>query len=436
MSTAIYRTSSANAYDNSIRNIASRYTDLSALQENLTSGKRVVRPSDDPTSAAMAERAMTRLSRIATDQRALESQKNAITVAESTLGSVTDALQRFRELLVSAGNGANSSNERKIIAGELQGLREQIFALANTKDSNGLPLFGALASALEPFVGPTAQPQDYTFLGLPGQTAASDVAIPFALDGDAAFMLEPSRDGAFNVTTSSIPSDRTLTTNQVAVTNLATVKATAAASAAVPSPNNALYPTYTLNFITVDSATTPGTTTATYSITETPSVTPLGAPAPFPNVTVSYPTGTSFNVVDIPGMSLTIQGTPANGDTVTLQPSPSVFSVMDDAIRDIGSATTNSTAAQAVAQALHNIDIGMKNITAVRGQAGELLNRADRISTLQEGRSLQVEADRSRAEDLDMVQGISDFNNLQTGYSAALQTYAKVQQLSLFDYIR
>ncbi len=38
MSTALFRTSSANAYDNSIRNIANRYTDLSALQENLTSG--------------------------------------------------------------------------------------------------------------------------------------------------------------------------------------------------------------------------------------------------------------------------------------------------------------------------------------------------------------------------------------------------------------
>jgi len=432
MSTALFRTSSANAYDNSIRNIANRYTDLSALQENLTSGKRVVRASDDPTSAAIAERSLTRLSRIATDQRALESQKSAITVAESTLGSVTDALQRFRELVVSAGNGVNSSGERQAIAGELQGLRDQIFALANTEDSNGLPLFNALGSALKPFVGPNPQPQDYTFNGLPGQTPASAVAIPFTLDGDAAFMLNPSRDQVFNVKVSTIPTSHSLATENVNVTNTATVAATANAAAA--PPNNVSYPSYSLAFTSVTSAL--GTTTAEYSITETPSVTPLGAPAPFANATVSFPTGSTFDITGVPGMSLTITGTPAVGDTITIDPSPSIFSVMDDAIRDIGSATTNSTAAQAVAQALHNIDIGMKNITAVRGQAGELLNRADRISTLQEGRSIQVEADRSRAEDLDMVQGISDFNNQQTGYSAALQTYAKVQQLSLFDYIR
>jgi flagellar hook-associated protein 3 FlgL len=36
---------------------------------------------------------------------------------------------------------------------------------------------------------------------------------------------------------------------------------------------------------------------------------------------------------------------------------------------------------------------------------------------------------------MDMVKGISDFNNLQTGYQAALQTYAQVQKLSLFNFI-
>ena len=41
----------------------------------------------------------------------------------------------------------------------------------------------------------------------------------------------------------------------------------------------------------------------------------------------------------------------------------------------------------------------------------------------------------SRAEDLDMIKGISDFENQQTGYQAALQTYASVQKLSLFNYI-
>ena len=84
---------------------------------------------------------------------------------------------------------------------------------------------------------------------------------------------------------------------------------------------------------------------------------------------------------------------------------------------------------------MHNIDIGMSRVSSVRGQAGELLNRADRIADNQSKRSIQLEGARSRAEDLDMIKGISDFQNQQTGYQAALQSYAQVQRLSLFNFI-
>lgn len=437
--TSFSRLGSANMYDSAIRNISSRQTNLSNLQENLTSGKRVVRASDDPTSAAIAERALTRISRIATDQRALASQKGAITQAESTLGDVTEALQRFRELTVSAGNGTHSSSDRQSIAAEMRGLRDQIYALANRQDSNGLPLFSALGSALQPFVGPQATAPDYTFNGLPGQSAGSEVSIPFTLDGDSAFMHQPARDGVFNATVTNTVSGaitgRTLSTSGVVVTDSAAVAATAAAATtAIPSVP---FPTYTIQFTGIDTTTTPGTTAATYSIIETPSVNPIGAPAAFTPVTVSYPTGTAANieVTAIPGLKFTITGTPAMDDNVTIDASPSIFSVMDDAIRDIGQASNKNDASQAVSQALHNIDIGMARVSAVRGQAGDLLNRADRISGNQEKRSIEMEADRSRAEDLDMIQGISDFQNQQTGYQAALQTYAQVQKLSLFNYI-
>ena len=74
----------------------------------------------------------------------------------------------------------------------------------------------------------------------------------------------------------------------------------------------------------------------------------------------------------------------------------------------------DNAAAQAMSQALFNFDIGIKRISAVRGRAGDLLNRA---------------------EDLDLIKGVADFQNQQTGYSAALQSSAQVQKLSLFNYI-
>ena len=421
MSSATFsRLGSANTYDNALRNLTTRQTSLANLQENLTSGKRVVRPSDDPTGAAQAERAQTRLERVKTDQRALEAQRNSITAAEGTLGDITDALQSFRELTVSAGNAAFTPAERRSVALQLTGLRDQIFALANRTDSNGLPLFSALGSALAPFVGPQTPPQDYTFQGLPGQAASSEVTIPFSLDGDSAFMHQPKRDGVYNVTLTSttgiIPNSRSLQTNNVTISDSTLVNGSA----------------YSLAITAVDSTTVPGTTTVTYDVTETPAV-----GGPFVGLTASYPSAQpgSIVVTAMPGLAMTITGTPEVGDTITVDTSPSIFSVLDDAIRDIGGAGNGNAASQAVSQTLHNIDIGMERVSAVRGRAGDLLNRADRITANQEKRSVQLEADRSRAEDLDMIQGIADFQNQQTGYQAALQSYAQVQKLSLFNYI-
>ncbi len=408
------RLGSANSYDLAVRNISGRQTALSNLQANLTSGKKIVQTADDPTGAAQAERALTRISRIATDQRALESQRNAVAMAESTLGDVTDALQSFRELVVSAGNGAFSAAERKSVAIQLTGLRDQIISLANRKDTNGLPLFSALGSALTPFVGPNNSGPDYTFDGLPGQAASSEVGIPFALDGNRAFMLNE-----VYTTTSNTPTTGGLQQSiQTTVTDPASVTGEA----------------YTVTFTSFSGLGEPiGSVHALYDITGIP-------PSTFSltgqqSASFSMIAPRNVPITGIPGISMTITGDIVAGDTISVSSPQSVFSVMDTAILEISSASNSATASDAVAKALGNIDISMERVSAVRGQAGDLLNRADRISDTQTKRSIQLEADRSRAEDLDMIKGISDFNNQQTGFSAALQTYAQVQKLSLFNFI-
>lgn len=416
MSNNFYRLGTANMYDNALRNLGSRQTTLSNLQENLTSGKRVVRASDDPVSAAQAERSINRLARIQTEQRALETQRNAVAQAESALGDAIGLVQNFRELTVSAGSATLTPNDRVTIANQLQGLREQILEVANRKDTNGIPLLGALGSALAPFLGPLTSTPDYSFAGLPGQTASTGVTIPGTLDGDSAFMFDPQRDGVYNAAVSAIPNDRQLTTTAI----------TPVDKSLITGDN------YTITFSAVGPGATVGTSTATYTLTNT-TTGAVSAPVTVPDYPSDKPV--TIAVADIPGLSFNITGNPANGDTITMQPAPSMFSTLDSAIRDIRSAPNSNAAIQAVGQALGNMDIGLERLHNMRGYAGELLNRADRITGDQEKRSVQLEGDRSRAEDLDMIQGISDFQNQQVGYEAALKSYAMVQKLSLFNFI-
>ncbi|MBV8379624.1 MAG: flagellar hook-associated protein 3, partial [Paucibacter sp.] len=84
---------------------------------------------------------------------------------------------------------------------------------------------------------------------------------------------------------------------------------------------------------------------------------------------------------------------------------------------------------------LRDLDAVMGNIENVRSQVGTAMNNLDSSETRISSTKEYNQEQQSNAQDLDMVQGISDFQNQQTGYQAALQTYAMVQRMSLLNYI-
>ena len=420
MANTFTRMGTANTYDNAMRTLQARQSQLSDQQTKLTAGKRVVRPSDDPTSAAQAERAQTRIARITVEQRALEVQKSAITLGESTLGDSTLLLQQFRDLLVQAGGGVNSPTERETIAKQLIGLRDELLSLANRKDANGMPLFHGLGSTSAPFENSadgTPPDPDYSFNGLAGQMAGNQVAIPFTLDGRATWMDVPESNGVFRVSLGAGNTGQAYT--DVGLVKNASLMATEGTD-------------FTIAF-NVDAAT--GVTTFS-STNNTTGVTTAGQP---------YTPG---QTVTLGGISMVIKGVPKNGDTLEVNPTvpddrPSVFGVMDRAIAGMfapgsttkGAASTDANFNHEQAIALAQIDTSLEKISASRGQAGDLLTRADRITDNQSVRTVQSKTDLSNAEDLDIIAAIADQKNQQTAYQAALQSYASIQKLSLFNYI-
>lgn len=394
------RLGTANAYDNALQNLLVRQSDLSGQQEKLTSGKNINRPSDDPTGAAVAERALTRITRVATEQRALDVQRNAITMAESTLGDAGELVQKIRELAVAAANGGYNTTNRTTIADQMRGLRDQLFSLANRADSNGIPLFGGLGSSGTPFTDATT---GVTFNGIAGQRASTEITLPSAMDGQAIWMNVPSGNGTFNVTLGA-----------------ANTGSGWAEPGQVVSPGALTGDNYDVIFNVAGPVTT-------YDVVDTTTSTTVSSAQPYVN----------GQAIQFAGMSFVAHGAPANGDVLQVSASTpiTVFKALDDAIASITNAPGDNKLSQAVALALTQIDSSMDRIQAARGQAGDWLNRGDSIENTQKGRTIQLNADKTKAEDLDMVKGISDFQKLNTGYQTALQSYAQIQKLSLFNFI-
>ncbi len=398
---SIPRLGTANMYDRTVNNLSERQAKMVQLMEATTSGLRVVRASDDPVAAAQAERARTRMDRTDADKRALDAQVSIITQGEAALGSANTALQEFRSLVLNAGNGTYTQTERDALVAQMTSLRDQIANYANRTDSNGLALFRGLGSAEQPLQGGS-------FLGQSGQTSSGANGIANTLDGVAAFMNVPTGNGVLAV-------NQGATNTGKAWTDIGQINDPAAAAAAATT-----VPPISIAF----SVAADGTTT--YSIAG-------GAAVPYK----------SGETISVAGMGLTITGAPADGDSFTIGASErsDLFSVLDEAINVVrtgvnpNGSTASGSLSHGIAKALAEIDTGMNRMQTVRSFAGDLLNRAETLTNQFSAKSLLLEADRSAAEDVDMITALSELKTLQTNHSAALQSYAQIQKLSLFDYI-
>ena len=395
------RIATANAFDTGIDTLSRRQAELGALQDQLTTGKRVQRASDDPAAAARAERALASIGRSETSQRAVDASRVLMTQAESTLGDAGGLLQRARELMVAAGNASYGDAERKGIADELQSLRDQLLSLANAGDGAGTYLFGGQGSTQKPFVDTATGVQ---YVAADGEMRTEHpTGLPLTTDGEAAWLEARTGNGVFVTTAAPGVLNATIDSGQVA------------------DPSALTGSDYTLQFSVAGGATT-------YAV--------LRDGLPTAVVAAPYVSGQE---ITIDGMSVSVSGTPANGDQFQIAPSTptlGVFAALDQAIAGLKTTgRTGSQIAQANGDSLRDIDAVLANLQTARAAAGAVLNRIDSETDRLDGQKLASTTERSNAEDVDMVHAISDFQSRQSGYDAALKSYAMVQRLSLFQYV-
>lgn len=135
------RISTQMMYQQNMRGITDSQSKWMSYGEQMSTGKRVNRPSDDPIAASQA--VVLSQAQAQNDQfklaRSFATQK--VSLEENILGQVTIALQAAQEKIVYAGNGTLSDSDRNSLATDLQGIRDQLMNLANSTDGNGRYIF-------------------------------------------------------------------------------------------------------------------------------------------------------------------------------------------------------------------------------------------------------------------------------------------------------
>ncbi|MBL8349453.1 MAG: flagellar hook-associated protein FlgL [Burkholderiaceae bacterium] len=397
------RVSTANRYETAVDNLQRRQRDMAEAQTAMTNGKRINRPSDDPTGAARAERAYISGERIASEQRSLAASRHAMTLTEAALGQAGELLQGARDTLVAAGNGSYSAAERASQANQLAQLRSQLLALANQGNGAGGYLFGGQGATTIPFLDTAAGVQPAA-TGGQSELSTAD-AMPITVDGQTIWLAARSGNGVF------------VSAAAAANTGSGWIDAGTVTDPAAITGND-----YTIDFFDHNGV-------LSYTVSSN------AAPTALENV--PYQAGAAITV---DGMSLHVKGLPADGDRFTIGPATpdlDAFEALDRAIATLKDPASNpGRVAQAVNSGLRDLDAVMGHMQAARAAAGSTLTRLDTLDARNQDRALWARSVQADAEDLDMVQAVSTFQNQQTGYQAALQSYAMVQRLSLFDYVK
>lgn len=432
------RVSTGMVFNSNLGLLNDRTASLLKTQQQVSSGKRILTPADDPVASSQILQLNQAAAR---NSQYLESQKtatNTLGMVDGHLSSITDSLARIRELAVQAGNPALSDSDRKSIGTELRSRYDELVGIANTKDGNGQFLFSGYQGTTKPFAGSVETGMNY--FGDDGQRelrVSDSRLLPVTVTGNEVFMNIRNGNGVFQ----AAPQTAAANTGS-GVIDAGTVLDQSKWDSSANSGNLQVRfwqdPTTAKTYYDlVDAASGKSLFTDTTSTTG-------GAGNTF---THAYNSGNAigFSGLASPyndfGVSVSITGTPASGDAFTLQSSTAhgLFDMLGNLIKTIeapaSGAATGTLRQNGINQALTNMSQVEDNVLRVRASVGARMNEVTDLGSLGQGLDTQYQTRISELQDVDYNKAITDITRTQTELQATQQSFAKISGMSLFNYL-
>lgn len=135
------KVSTTQYFNQSTQQLADIQASLSKTQTQLSLGKKITKPSDEPDKAAVLSRMQSVIARQQNYQDAIKLADARFSAEESALTGASDVLFRIKELTTQAASDTLGELDRKSIAQEIGNLRDQLLSVANSQDANGNYLF-------------------------------------------------------------------------------------------------------------------------------------------------------------------------------------------------------------------------------------------------------------------------------------------------------
>jgi len=139
-------------FQNNVKSLSDAMKMGNDIGTRLSSQRTLLKPSDNPAGASQAVTFQNALSTMNQYDTAQLYAKDSLEQEDNILTSVSNIMTKnLSEKIVSGGNGTMSDADRQALATELQGIRDSLLDLANSKNSNGRYLFSGYKTGTEPF---------------------------------------------------------------------------------------------------------------------------------------------------------------------------------------------------------------------------------------------------------------------------------------------
>lgn len=374
---------------------------LDFTQRQISSGRRILTPADDPIAAARSLQLRESLARLEQFDRNAGIAQNRLALEETGLTSVNDILQRVRELTLQANNASQSDESRGLIAIEMREHLDNLLQLANQRDASGHYVFAGNLADVKPVsrIG-TA----YTYDGDQGQRQiqiSENRQLPDGHSGDDVFFRIRTGNGIFSV--------------EAPATNGGT---------GVVGASNLIDPLlwdqsqYTVQFL--DST--------NYDVLDSG------------GGVVATGTYSSGDQIAFQGIDISLTGVPLAGDEFNISPSAhqDIFTTVDRLATAIeqfaNNDVTHAKMANSVNAELLNLDQAIGNVLNVRTQVGARLAAIENQVDNNSAHVLTIQETLGTLEDLDYAEALSRLSIEATTLEAAQQSFIRTQQLSLFSF--
>lgn len=401
------RVSTSWIYSSGAAVLTQKQADLARAQQQLSSGNRVLAPSDDPVAAAAAltvRDSMALAARYASNQAAAQS---TLGLTESTLGQIGNALQDVRTLAVQAGNGTLNAADRRSLAIQLRGQIDSLVGLANSRDGAGGYLFSGYQDQTPPFARTAA---GVVYQGDQGGRAlqvSTERTMDIGVNGASAFEGARAGNGSFTVTAGAANKGGGI-----------------ADAGRVIAPAALTGHAYQVVFHG-----TPGS--MTYDVLDV-------------TASANLVTGAAYKpgmAIGFDGLQFSVSGTPADNDVVDVAPSSrqSMFKTLEDlaaTLESSGAGTLSDAAFHSrLISGLASIDQASNQVLAARTSAGARLGELSALGTQNARQQIDYQGELASLVGVDYNAAISTLAQQQISLQAAQQSYLRVTGLSLFNYL-